>query len=410
MASIYHVFLLIYYSFLRIAALILPKAKLWIDGRKKTLGIVKKSETKNCIWFHASSLGEFEQISYLIECIKTNYPSEQILVSFFSPSGYEVKKNFKYADSVVYLPFDFKSDIKAFIDIIEPKLVIWVRYEFWLNSLEYLKVKKVPIILLNGVFRDQVSFFYKPYLVRCLRCFTEISVINETSQRNLLGLGFNSVIRYDTRYSRMQQVSNTPFTDDIVQHFAHHHQVAICGSIWPKDDDILIESIYRYTNIQWILVPHEVDVSRIENLCKKFPEAQRYSAYDFHRPTNILIIDTIGILARLYRYADFAYVGGGFDKVVHSLVEPMAYAIPILVGKNIMKSEEAIDFVRLGLVYQVHSSMDCMAKIEELNSGTLEDKRSARQTYFQNRVNTVSKLMLHIDTYIRASDENKITP
>ena len=168
MSFIYTSFLYLYYFGIHLFSLTNGKAKLWLDGRKEQVPKWSNLSLKNCIWFHTSSLGEFEQVSFLIETLKTHYPDEKILITFFSPSGFNIKKNFKYADEVLYLPFDFKDSISHFIETIQPRLVLWVRYEFWLNTLVKLKENKIPVILLNGVFRNHISILYKPYLKKCL--------------------------------------------------------------------------------------------------------------------------------------------------------------------------------------------------------------------------------------------------
>lgn len=400
MGIIYNAFLLFYYFAVWLFSSKNAKAKQWIEGRKTTHSYLSNFQDTNCLWFHASSLGEFEQISFLIETIKQKFPQEKILVTFFSPSGYEMKKNFPFANHVLYLPFDFFSSIRLFIDSIQPKMVFWVRYEFWLNTLEYLKKKNIPLILLNGVFRKNISFLYKPYLKCCLRSFSEIAVINKSSQENLEVLGFNSTVIYDTRFSRMWQVAQNPFEDKIIQHFVQAEKVVICGSIWANDDEILKTSIRHRNDIHWILAPHEVDDSRIAQLLSNYPHAQKYSQYEESKPTNILIIDCIGLLARLYRYADLAYVGGGFNKVVHSLVEPLAYSLPVIIGKNIAKSEEANDFIHLGFVSKIISDQEFQSALNDLLANDNHIIRKEKKHYFEQRVDSIDKILNLTQRYI----------
>lgn len=389
----YTIFLYSYFISIKIASFFYPKAKQWLNGRVEASERLKKFQAKNCIWFHTSSLGEFEQVSYLIEQIKKNFPKEKILVTFFSPSGYEIKKNFPFADEVLYLPFDFKEDIKTFVQTIEPKLVFWVRYEFWLNVLTVLKQNNIPVFLLNGVFRNQISKVYKPILQKCLANFKEIYVISKLSQDNLRILGFDSKICYDTRYDRMHQIANQSFHDDVIEKFIEDRQVVVCGSIWSSDDEILSNAINQYRHLKWILIPHEVHLKRIQDLTKKFPDAELYSNGLKNKYGHILVIDKIGILSKLYRKADVAYVGGGFEKVVHSLVEPMAYAIPILIGKNIEKSEEAKEYVEKRLVVQVEHSSDVLLKLQELIAQKSEENYLLRRQFFESRLHAVDNIL-----------------
>jgi 3-deoxy-D-manno-octulosonic-acid transferase len=397
---LYKVFLYLYYYVVYFLAIKNIKAKQWIEGRKNFKSKIDGLGLNNCIWFHASSLGEFEQISYLIETIRKNHPHEKLLVSFFSPSGYEMKKNFQYADHVMYLPFDFESDVRYFIETIQPTLVFWVRYEFWLNVLSELKTRDIPVILLNGVFRSNTSLFYKPYQKKCLACFTEIGVINQNSKLNLEQLGFSSTIIADTRYGRMKQIVQVPFEDHVIQDFVNHDKVIICGSIWSNDDEIIRKKIIACSDMQWILVPHEVHASRVQELQDQFPTAQRYSQYDSSVKTNILIIDMIGILSRLYRFADIAYVGGGFDKVVHSLVEPLAYSLPIIIGKNIEKSEEAKEYVALNFASQVFTPSEFSNTIDSILSTDQSETKRQKIEYFADHANSMEIILRMMTKYI----------
>lgn len=390
---LYSTFLYLYYFGVKAASLFSPKAKLWIEGRESLCSKLKDKNLQKCIWFHVSSLGEFEQISYLIESIKKQSPKEKILVSFFSPSGYEIKKDFKFADTVVYLPFDFKSNVEHFIDLVQPKLVFWVRYEFWLNILSSLKKRKIPIYLLNGVFSDSISPFYNSILTKSLACFTEIFVISEQSQSNLSKLGFKSEVLFDTRYDRMSQILETPFEDIVIQHFVNHDKVVVCGSTWPADDAVISSTINQSKDIKWILVPHEIHPARIDELQKIYPQSQLYSNYTEINECKILIVDKIGFLSKIYRFADVTYVGGGFGKVVHSLIEPLAYSIPIVVGVNIRKSEEAKEFVAHKLIVSIQNKLEFEAAITRFFSNDNLPDNKRKQRIFENRKGSVEKIM-----------------
>jgi len=393
----YSIFLNSYYSAIRLVSLWNPKARLWLDGRKESLLKVKNANLSNCIWFHAASLGEFEQISFLIEQIRSKYPSEKILVSFFSPSGYEPKKKFKYADKIVYLPFDFKSEMKEWIDFVNPKIVFWVRYEFWLNTLTILESKKIPIYLLNGVFYPQSNPIYLPILKKSLSKFIKIFVISEDSKINLDSIGFSSEVLYDTRYDRMNQILKTEFEDPIIEKFKGNNKLVVCGSIWGTDDIILEKAINSIENIHWVLVPHEINTQRILELKSRFPNSQTYLDYNSDIKCSILIVDTMGFLSRIYRYADVCYVGGGFTKVVHSLIEPLAYHKPIIIGKRIEKSEEAREFVKEKLVYQIFSSEEFLNTLTRVLSSDNEIENQRKKELFISRLGSVDSLINILD-------------
>lgn len=389
----YTLFLNCYYSALRIVSLWNPKARLWLDGRKVSFLKVKNANLSNCIWFHAASLGEFEQISYLIEQIRHKYSSEKIVVSFFSPSGYEPKKNFKFADEIVYLPFDFQSKINEWIDLVNPKIVFWVRYEFWLNTLSILESKRIPVYLLNGVFYPKTNPLYLPILRKSLSKFTKIFVISEDSKVNLAAIGLPSEVLFDTRYDRMNQIKQAEFIDTKIEKFKATNKLVVCGSIWNADDIILAPAIQSMEKIHWVLVPHEINALRINELKSRFPNSQAYSDFNPDIKCSILIVDTMGFLSRIYRYADVCYVGGGFTKVVHSLIEPLAYHKPIIIGKKIEKSEEAREFVQDKQVCQIFNSAEFHTKLTQILSKNNDAENQRKKDLFTSRLGSVDKLM-----------------
>jgi 3-deoxy-D-manno-octulosonic-acid transferase len=388
---VYTLFLYFYFAAIRMVALWNPKAALWISGRKKVSTDWSHHDLKGCIWFHSSSLGEFEQINSLIQTIRRERPKQKILITFYSPSGYELKKDYPFADCITYLPFDFKSDCVGFIDTIQPSCVFWVRYEFWLNMLTELHRKNIPVILLNGVFRKKVSPFYLPFLKLSLAKFSTIFVINQNSKASLSSIGFESDILYDTRYDRMNELRNEHYQDEIIEHFKEDKKLIVFGSTWSHDESLIAQM--NTLDAKYILVPHEVDREHIEVLLTKFPSAQTYSSYTTSITTTILIIDKIGLLSRLYRYGTINYVGGGFNKVVHSLIEPLAYGAPIIIGPNIEKSEEAIECVQKKLVDQITTKEDLYNKINEyLNSNPASENKRRREE-FESRLGSTNNLM-----------------
>jgi 3-deoxy-D-manno-octulosonic-acid transferase len=389
----YNFFLYGYYFSIKIFAILgHSKAKLWANGRKINVGELESM--KGCIWFHASSLGEFEQVSDVIKLYQATYPKKKILVTFFSPSGYEIKKNIDFADSVCYLPFDFKSQILPFIDAIEPSTVVWVRYEFWLHTLSALASKKIPVILVNGVFRKEVSIFYKPILKQCLACFRKIYVISASSKNQLKKLGFDSEVLFDSRYDRMEGIAQNIFQDEVLEKFVQQpSKTIVCGSIWEKDDMLLINILEDFQDYQWILAPHHVNSKRIAHLKNKFPKAWLWSDGIPTSSCQVLILDTIGILSKVYRYGSIAYIGGGFDKVVHSLVEPLAYGCEIIIGPHIAKSEEATEFVGLEMTNVVHNSDELKSKLSSLRTTNLAERQRLKKDFFKQRLGANNKLI-----------------
>lgn len=373
------------------------KAKMSYEGRAKNsifYNSHNSSDFKDCIWFHAASLGEFEQVRYLIQRIKELVPDTKIIVTFFSASGYRPQQNFQYADAVLYLPFENKKDINVFIDFFQPKKVFWVRYEFWPLVMSNIATRNIPIVLLNGVFRNSYSLFYKPILKYCLALFEKIYVVDPESKTAIQKLGFHSEVLADTRFERMQAVKETPFEDEKISNFLGNNPSLIMGSTWTQDEELLLEILPYFPKIKVIIAPHEVHNSRMEELKKRFPEALFYSQYKGEKSeSNLLIIDSIGMLSKLYRFGTINYVGGGFNKVVHSLLEPMAYGKPILIGKNIEKSAEAQRFVKEKWVVQVFDSHFLKEALDKLLLMDDSNNNEARIAYFQSHLGSVAKII-----------------
>lgn len=388
---VYTAFLYAYFFAIHIVSLWNEKARQWKDGRKKLWVDISSHDLKGCIWFHSSSLGEFEQINLLVQTIRKEFPHKKIVITFFSPSGYELKKDYAFADCVTYLPFDFPSDCIRFVDTIQPSFVFWVRYEFWLNMLSELHRRNIPVTLLNGVFRDKISPIYLPFLKLALSKFSSIFVISQNSKTSLSSIGFESEILYDTRYDRMNELRAEPFEDAVITHFKADSPLVIYGSTWDQDETLISE--LDIIPAKFIIVPHEVHREHIDAMIKKFPTAQRYSHYNPSITSRTLILDKIGLLSKLYRYGNINYVGGGFNKVVHSLVEPLAYGAPIIIGPNIEKSEEAIDLVDKKLVAQIRTSDELLVKLNEALSNTPASENKRRLEEFDSRIGSTNNLI-----------------
>ncbi len=373
------------------------KAKKSYEGRLQNERFYQSHNSvdfQNCIWFHTASLGEFEQVRYLIEKIKSTSPQSKIVVTFFSVSGFEPQQNFKFADAILYLPFENKTDIHAFLDFFQPKKVIWVRYEFWPLIISSIAKRNIPLILLNGVFRSSYSPFYRPILKFCLQCFAKLYVVDMDSKMALQKMHFESEVLADTRFERMQAVKEKYFEDEKISSFIDNNPCLIVGSSWPNDEELLLEIMPNFPSLKIILAPHEVHNSRIEELKKRFSEVLFYSQYRGEKTgSNILVVDSIGMLSKLYRFGTINYVGGGFNKVVHSLLEPMAYGKPIIIGKNIAKSAEALRLVKEKWVVQVYDTQSFKLELDRLLHKDNSDSIKARITYFESHLGSVSKII-----------------
>jgi 3-deoxy-D-manno-octulosonic-acid transferase len=364
MLTVYNLIVYLASQILKIVALFSPKMKLFVNGRKTVYSTLKskiKSDDKT-IWFHAASLGEYEQGLPVIEKIKDKFPSHKIIVTFFSPSGYEVRKNNTVADVTVYLPLDTKSNAKQFLDLVHPEMVFFIKYEYWPNYLNELKKLNIKTYLISGILRENQAFFkwYGGFYKNALKTFDYFFVQNENSKKLLQSIGFNNVkISGDTRFDRVVSILERDNSLDFIEQFKDNKTTIVIGSSWPKDENLLIDFINNSSeNVKFIIAPHNIkqeQIQELKNLIKKktilfserneiLNQVQNDKLADFQ----VFIIDTIGILTKIYSYADIAYVGGGFGNPgVHNLLEPATFGVPIVIGPNYSHFAEAIALVNM---------------------------------------------------------------
>lgn len=343
--------------------------RLFVDGRKDVFSTLKSKITPNdkTIWFHAASLGEFEQGLPVMEQIKKQFPQHKIIVTFFSPSGYEVRKNNSIADVTVYLPLDTLSNAEKFIELVHPDLVFFIKYEYWPNYLNELKKRHIKTYLISGIFRDNQAFFkwYGGFYRKALQTFDYFFVQNDSSKKLVQSIGFNNVkVSGDTRFDRVVSILERDNSLDFIEDFIKISSTAlgvtkstiiVIGSSWPKDEHLLVNYINNSSdNVKFIIAPHNIKSEQIQELknsiAKKtilFSDVRTGRDLSL-REYDIFIIDTIGILTKIYSYADIAYVGGGFGNPgVHNILEPATFGIPIVVGPNYSHFAEATALVNM---------------------------------------------------------------
>lgn len=323
------------------------KARLWLEGRKNWRE--KMQVGTGCIWIHAASLGEFEQGRPVLEAIHNKYPDSRIVLTFFSPSGYEVRKNYPVADHIFYLPLDTKQNAKDFIAILQPKLAIFIKYEFWYHYLTTLYKNNIPVLLISGIFRPEQPFFkfYGGMFRRLLKKFNWLFVQNKASLDLLSGIGVkNASLAGDTRFDRVWDLLEEAPPVAGIKEFIGERKAVIAGSTWHSDELVLAGWWREQAGRCLIIAPHEVDEGHIQQLLGLFPGAVRYSSL---KPGSVLIIDNVGMLSALYRYARVAYVGGGFGKDgIHNILEPATYSKPVVFGSVYHKFPEAATLLALG--------------------------------------------------------------
>jgi len=365
MIFLYNFFIRSYIFLIRIASFFNKKAELWINGRKNILQNIEnqlKSPEKR-IWIHCASLGEFEQGRPIIETLKRNFPQYKIFLTFFSPSGFEVRKNYSLADYIFYLPADTPKNAKRFIDLIAPKMAFFVKYEFWYNYLNYLKIKEIQTYLISGIFRENQIFFrfYGKWYRKLLTMFSHLFVQNEVSKRLLASISVENVtISGDTRFDRVLEVAKQSKELTVLNNFKNNSFVFIAGSTWKPDESLII----RYINetllpIKFIIAPHEIHESHIENLISQIQKKTlRYSqASNLSEAevvdNQVLIIDNVGMLSSAYSYGNVAYVGGGFGVGIHNVLEPAVWKIPVIFGKKYQKFNEAVELIKRAAAFSI---------------------------------------------------------
>ena len=364
------IYSLIIHLYAFVVELIAPfhkKARLMRLGQWKTNSILRNNIDPNAkyIWFHASSLGEFEQGRPVIEKIKAEHPEYKILLTFFSPSGYEVRKNYDGADVICYLPFDTPYRVQKFLNLANPAIAVFIKYEFWANYLQELKRRGIPIYIISAIFRPQQVFFkwYARSYRKVLTCFNHLFVQDDASRDLLISYGIKNVtVAGDTRFDRVLDVQKKARIIDVVQQFLGNRDnekqtVLVAGSSWPQDEEIFIPYFNERPEMKLIIAPHEIHKEHLLGIaalskrkCIRLSEA---TSGESLKGVDCLIIDSFGLLSSIYRYGDIAYIGGGFGAGIHNVLEAAVYGIPVLFGPKYQKFKEARDLLKLGGAFSI---------------------------------------------------------
>ena len=381
---------------------------LFVNGRKTVFNTLKETirPDDKTIWFHCASLGEYEQGFPIMEKIKELFPNYKIIVTFFSPSGFEVKKNSTLANTIIYLPIDTVSNAKIFIELTHPSLAIFIKYEFWLNYLFQLKEKNIPTLLVSGLFRKD-QLFFKPYggfMRKVLNSFDHFFVQDETSKVLLNNINIKeTTVSGDTRFDR---VSNQLLQDNnvaFISEFKQNNLCIVCGSTWPEDEAVLIDYINKASDdVKFIIAPHEINASKIESFRKNIQKQS--SLFSKNEETNIaeykvLIIDTVGLLTKIYSYADIAYIGGGMgDTGLHNILEPATFGVPIVIGNHFVKFPEAKELKELKGLFSISNATECSKILEKLvtdKNARIESGKIAKK-FIENNKGATNTTMNYI--------------
>jgi len=423
----YNLFLRLYYTGIWIASAFNPKARLWMEGRRSIFNRLEKamnSHSAPLIWMHCSSLGEFEQGRPLLEMVKENHPSHKILITFFSPSGYEIRKNYEGADFVFYLPADSKSNARRFLQIVKPVLVLWVKYDYWYYFLSTLRQDNIPVLLVSGLFRIDQPFFkwYGKLYRQMLESFRHLFVQTESSAQLLKSIGFgnNVTIVGDTRFDRVLQIARHFEPIDDIKQFCGNDPVVVAGSTWIEDEEELDHYANTRQEIKFIIAPHDVSEQRLREVESLFKNCLRYSKFNLERtaglqnqenpvqdttaapglpPARVLIIDNIGMLSLLYKYATICYIGGGFGyDGVHNVLEAAVYGKPIIFGPVYEKYIEAVELIEKGAAHSIESALEMEQLMDDLlgNQEWLNDCGKAAEDYVRTKGGATEAILTFI--------------
>jgi 3-deoxy-D-manno-octulosonic-acid transferase len=411
MRTLYSIAIYCYRVLIHAASVFNSKAKLWVDGRKDVLQKIDsvlstlRSTDSPLVWFHCASLGEFEQGRPLIEKYRATHPGTIILLTFFSPSGYEIRKNYKGADLICYLPIDTRCNAKQFLDIVKPQAAFFIKYEFWFNYLSELKKRNVRTYLVSGIFRENQHFFkwYGTWFRKQFNSFSHFYLQNENSEQLLNSIGFkNTTVVGDTRFDRVSEIVKNVKSISLIEQFKGNNPVFIAGSTWKEDEKLV--SNFKFENFKLIIAPHEIDEEHIRSIEAKFTRrvgaCLRYSQANPQSVQNVkvLIIDNIGMLSSLYQYGSIAFIGGGFGKGIHNILEAATFGLPLIFGPNYEKFTEAKELIKLGGAFSV-SDKEEFEKIISL----LQDEQMLKTAshickyYVESRVGASDKILKDIN-------------
>lgn len=405
--KLYHIGIYLYGILIKVAALKNHKAKLWIEGRKETFNYLKKSiqETDSIVWIHAPSLGEFEQARPIIEKIKKEKNNYKILLTFYSPSGYEVRKEYPLADYICYLPLDTASNAKQFVNMVNPCITFFVKYDFWANYLNELQKNNLKHYVISAVFRSNQYFFKKSgkWMLHILSKVNHFFVQNEDSKCMLLTRNITNVSNVgDTRFDRVLEITKNKKNLPILENFKGSTPLFIGGSTWPHGEEMLLEFIKHYgKRFKYVIAPHEINQESITKLHSQLNlEMLRYSHANAQnaKTAQVLIIDNIGLLSSLYAYADIAYIGGGFGKGIHNTLEAATFGMPIFIGPKNEKFQEAQELKKMGIAIEIKSAQGMIAQCDLLLTRQKKwtELKEKSANYVKDKAGATNKIFEHV--------------
>ena len=415
MIIFYHLFLIVYKAGIHIVSLGNNKAKLWIRGRRKIFKRLRKTTAgfkgEKIIWMHCASLGEFEQGRPVLQKIKNIYANVQVVVSFFSPSGFEIVKNNKDFPNIFYLPMDSEFHAEKWMSILKPDLVLWVKYEYWHYYLQEIKKRKIPLLMVSGVYSSNQAFFkwYGSFYRNMLKAFTHFFVQNESSKEQLQQLvaAEKITVSGDTRCDRVINIVKNFTEVPGIADFCGDKKVIVAGSTWEEDEAEWTHYVRSHPELRFIIAPHEIDEENLEDVQKEFEGSTFYSEWMEdrehleHEEINCLIIDNIGMLSRLYHYATITYVGGGFGyDGLHNILEAAVYGKPVIFGPEYDKNFEAEELIECGGAIAIENAIELEKVVDRLlnDEEELKARSEAAKKYVYKNAGATAKIISYINT------------
>ena len=401
MNCLYNMGIALYVAAARLAAMRSDKVRKMIDGQAEAFDYLSRAIDRNAkyIWVHVSSLGEFEQGRPLIEMIKRDNPSCKILLTFFSPSGYEVRKNYEGVDAVCYLPFDTPRNARRFLNSVDLKMAFFVKYEFWGNYLEELHIRNIPTYLISSIFRPSQPFFkwWGGMFRNILRCYRHIYVQDAQSQQLLASIKVRNVtVAGDTRFDRVTDIMRSTIELPVIERFkSNSRHVIVVGSSWAADEEMYSSWVNEHNDVKVIIAPHQFDKTRLASLLQQFDKSMLLSEFEKFSPeapeianVRCLIIDCFGLLSSIYRYGNIAYIGGGFGAGIHNINEAAVYAMPVVFGPKFHKFKEATDLIEQEGAFTISSRAECEQVLTALTTNTtlLQKSSTAAGNYIKENL------------------------
>ncbi|MEQ7800654.1 glycosyltransferase N-terminal domain-containing protein [Pedobacter sp. ASV1-7] len=407
MLWLYNIAIQLYGLIIRIFSIFNTKASLFVKGRHHIFEQITKkvNPEKPHIWFHFASLGEFEQGRPVLELLKELYPKKRIIITFFSPSGYEIRKNYALADGIFYLPLDTQANAQKLIKAFNPELAIFTKYEYWYHYFKELHDKKIPLLIISGIFRPNQIFFkgHGAFHRKILSYVSHFFVQNKESITLLKSINIqNATLSGDTRFDRVAKNAANPKKLNAIEQFCNDAPVFVAGSTWPSDENLIASIAKTHTDWKFIIAPHEIGINHIKEIEKLFPQGIKYSTYatadQINNSAQVLIIDNIGMLSSLYAYGKVAYIGGGFGVGIHNTLEAAAFGLPVIFGPKYDKFQEAKDLIQIGAAKSISNQVELEKALSALTETS--EYGLIASNYVNSKTGSTEQIVKYLSKYL----------